>query len=157
MIATARALRPWTRTEARAAVSQAWSRIANGIDRHARQANTSFMTWLWTTALAANYLVAVFVIASILRRQKEPMAMLAWIFAIMLAPLAGWMLYWLVGSTRMLLAGAHRQPEFGRRTINQLRRRKDSRTIARFGPYGYDPVIAAELSALPSQYQCAMR
>ena len=76
------------------------------------------MAWLWTTALAANYLVAVFVIASILRRQKEPMAMLAWIFAILLAPFAGWMLYWLVGSTRI-----HRKAHRRRKRIAHLVKR----------------------------------
>ena len=76
------------------------------------------MAWLWTTALAANYLVAIFVIASILRRQKEPMAMLAWIFAILLAPFAGWMLYWLVGSTRI-----HRKAHRRRKRIAHLVKR----------------------------------
>ncbi len=61
------------------------------------------MNWnhFWQAALAVNYVIVILMLASILRRQKEPMSMLAWIFTILTVPYAGWMLYMLFGSTRI--------------------------------------------------------
>ena len=97
--------------------------LSDGVDSIAADANTPFMTltWLWTAALATNYLIGAFVIGSILRRQREPMAMLAWIFAIMLIPVGGWALYWLVGSTRIHRT-AHRRRKRIAPLISRVRR-----------------------------------
>lgn len=56
---------------------------------------------LWPAAIVANYLVAILMVGSILRRQKEPTSMLAWIFTIITVPVFGWVLYLLFGSTRI--------------------------------------------------------
>ena len=86
------------------------------------------MTWLWSAVIAANFLLAIFVIASILRRQKEPTAMLAWVFAIVLMPFAGSILYWLVGSTRI-----HRKAHRRRKRIAHLVSRVKRHTRDRAG------------------------
>ncbi len=59
------------------------------------------MAQYWGLALAVNYLIAAVVITSVLRRRKEPMAMLLWIFAILSLPVLGSLLYGLVGSNRI--------------------------------------------------------
>lgn len=59
------------------------------------------MAWFWTAALIVNYLVALFVVVSVLRRRGEPAAMLAWIFAAVTIPFLGSTLYAILGSNRI--------------------------------------------------------
>src|SRR5262245_5007214 len=55
----------------------------------------------WTWVFVLQILVAAYTISHILRRRKEPTAMLAWIFSVLLLPLVGAALYGLIGSTRV--------------------------------------------------------
>lgn len=55
----------------------------------------------WVLAIIVNYVLALFVVASVLRRRKEPMSMLAWIFAILSLPYLGMFLYGALGSNRV--------------------------------------------------------
>ena len=66
------------------------------------------MASLWAYALAVDYVLVPLVIASVLRRRKEPMAMLAWILAIVFIPYAGMIFYWLMGYNRVVRR-AHRR------------------------------------------------
>jgi cardiolipin synthase len=53
-------------------------------------------------ALTVHLILAPLVVASVLRRRTEPMAMLAWILAIILLPFVGTILYFLMGSNQVL-------------------------------------------------------
>ncbi len=77
------------------------------------------MAWLWRLGLLANYLLALVAVASVLRRRKEPAAMVAWIFALLALPVLGVLAYWLVGSDRL------------RRKVGR-RRRRVADLIARY-------------------------
>ncbi|MEE8169512.1 MAG: cardiolipin synthase [Phycisphaerae bacterium] len=55
----------------------------------------------WTTLTVLNYAAALFVIGVILRRRKEPAAMLAWILTIILLPVLGILLFVLIGESRI--------------------------------------------------------
>jgi cardiolipin synthase A/B len=57
---------------------------------------------LWAIVVIGGYVLAPFFVASVLRRRQEPMAMLAWILAIIFLPYAGMILYWLLGSNRVV-------------------------------------------------------
>lgn len=59
------------------------------------------MARFWLIALCANYLLALLLVASVLRRRKDPTAMVGWIFAILTIPVLGMLLYWLLGSNRL--------------------------------------------------------
>ena len=67
------------------------------------------MPSLTVLLLVVNYTAAVLVIGSILRRRKEPMAMLAWILAILLTPVLGMILYVLIGSNRVRRSALRRR------------------------------------------------
>lgn len=77
--------------------------------------------WLvfhWRLLLSVNYLVAAAMVVSILRRPREPAAMLAWILAVLLLPFIGIPLYWLLGENRV----QHRASRRRRRMIRRLTR-----------------------------------
>jgi cardiolipin synthase len=59
------------------------------------------MNMTWTFLLAANYVVAVLLVVSLLRRPREPVSMLAWIVALLFIPGLGILLYVLMGSSRI--------------------------------------------------------
>ena len=65
---------------------------------------------LWLV-LAANYLLALLSIVTVLRRRREPPAMVAWILALLALPGLGLLAYWLLGSGRL------------RRKVSRRRRR----------------------------------
>ncbi|MFH1747498.1 MAG: cardiolipin synthase [Planctomycetota bacterium] len=67
------------------------------------------MALVWTIALTANYVLVPFMIASVLRRRKEPMAMLAWILGIVFIPFIGMLLYWLMGSNLVVRRARRRR------------------------------------------------
>jgi cardiolipin synthase len=52
-------------------------------------------------ALVVHAVVALFVVAGVLRRRKEPMSMLAWILAIVTLPFVGAVLHGLIAATRV--------------------------------------------------------
>lgn len=54
----------------------------------------------WTLFLITEAL-AIWAIVHVLRQRKEPMAMLAWILGVLLLPVAGVSLYWLIGERRI--------------------------------------------------------
>ncbi len=58
--------------------------------------------WPWTILVAATEVAAFVAILSILRRPREPRAMLAWILALLLMPGVGLVLFLLIGERRML-------------------------------------------------------
>jgi cardiolipin synthase len=55
----------------------------------------------WSWFFVAQIVVAAYTISHILRRRKEPAAMLAWIFSVLLLPFLGSALYFMIGSTRV--------------------------------------------------------
>jgi cardiolipin synthase len=59
------------------------------------------MAQVWPWILAAYYLLALVLTARLLRSQREPTAMLAWIFALFTLPGLGLLVYWLLGSSRL--------------------------------------------------------
>ena len=71
--------------------------------------------------LSAHLLVALGVTTAILRRRKEPMAMLVWIFAVLTVPLFGVLLWLLLDSTRVRRKAGRRR----RRVAHMLARVKD--------------------------------
>jgi cardiolipin synthase len=73
------------------------------------------MGQFWLLVLAANYLLALIAVATVLRRRSEPTAMVAWIFAILTVPGLGMLLYWLLGSRRL-----HRKIGRRRRRVAHL-------------------------------------
>lgn len=82
---------------------------------------------LWPAAIVANYLVAILMVGSILRRQKEPTSMLAWIFTIITVPVFGWVLYLLFGSTR-IRRRARRRRRHVAHVVSRGKRRAEHRT-----------------------------
>lgn len=59
------------------------------------------MSRFWLIASCAYYLLALVLILRILRRRREPTAMVAWILAILTIPVLGMLAYWLFGSNRL--------------------------------------------------------
>ncbi|MFQ5807596.1 MAG: cardiolipin synthase [Phycisphaerae bacterium] len=89
-------------------------------------------------AFIAHGLLALFVIAVVLRRRKEPMSMLAWIFAIVTLPFMGSVLYGLLDSTRVRRKASRR-----RRRVAHLMARLKERTAGR--AHGRENDFALEL------------
>ncbi len=58
--------------------------------------------WAWTLLSVVNGLIVAAAIVSVLRRPREPQAMLAWILALLFLPIAGVLLYVLIGQPRLL-------------------------------------------------------
>jgi cardiolipin synthase len=79
------------------------------------------MTRYLILALAAHGLLALLVVAAVLRRRKEPMSMLAWIFAIVTLPFVGSLLWGLMDSTRVRRKAGRRR----RRVAHLLARLKE--------------------------------
>ena len=65
--------------------------------------------------LAAHLAIALWAIVAVLRGRREPMAMLAWIFAILTLPFLGSFLCWMLESTRV-----HRKASRRRRRVAHL-------------------------------------
>lgn len=59
------------------------------------------MAVFWAILLWANYALAIIVAGAVLLRRKEPVAMTAWILAILFIPFGGMLLYWMLGSGRL--------------------------------------------------------
>lgn len=79
------------------------------------------MPQLLQAALFANYVVAVWLVFSVLRRRGEPGAMLAWIFALLTLPVLGVLLYIVFGETRVFRK-ASRMRRRRIELINRVRR-----------------------------------
>lgn len=84
------------------------------------------MAWAWLVAVAVNYAAVALVIVHILRRQKEPESMLAWIYAIILLPYVGWVAYLLVGETRLRRRARRRRKRMAH-LISRLRPQAERR------------------------------
>ncbi len=80
------------------------------------------MSLVWTIAIWVNYTLAALVIIGVLLHRREPVAMIAWILAILLMPLAGMLLYWLLGSGR-LMRKVHRRRKRVAHLLDRLRAR----------------------------------
>lgn len=102
------------------------------------------MTLLWTIAFWVNYTLAALVIVGVLLRRKEPVAMTAWILAILLMPVAGIILYWLLGSGR-LTRKVHRRRKRVAHLLDRLRARSAEhvRPIDQVGEHGLPPAFVA--------------
>lgn len=108
---------------------------------------------LWSWFVAAEIVLVTITVVSILRRRKEPMAMLAWIFATLLLPIIGPTLYFLIGSTRV-----RRKASKQRRRIVHLidsidreaRRRSLERAPTRDRPDRPEPLLPPDLSTVES-------
>ncbi len=59
------------------------------------------MGHFWLAFWCVHYLLAVVFVGSVLRRRREPTAMVAWVFAILTVPVLGMVTYWLFGSNRL--------------------------------------------------------
>jgi len=79
------------------------------VDRAQLTANTGLMARYLIWALVAHLAATLFVITTILRRRKEPMAMLAWIFAVTTLPFVGVILYALFSETRVRRKASRRR------------------------------------------------
>lgn len=55
---------------------------------------------LWGWLLIAHYGLALIAIGSLLRQRKDPVAMLAWVFAVLAVPIFGVWIYWTIGANR---------------------------------------------------------
>ncbi len=89
---------------------------------------------LLTLLIVANFAVAALAGVSVLRQRKEPMAMLAWLFAIVTLPFLGVAAYMLFGGSRV-----HRKARRRRRRLAQL--------IARFGEWAEQGLAAPQRQA----------
>ena len=67
------------------------------------------MHWLWTTLSVVNYGLVGLAVISVLRRPREPRAMLAWVLALVLLPGVGLILYVMFGEPRMALTRYRRE------------------------------------------------
>lgn len=91
---------------------------------------------LW--ALVAHAVLALLSIATVLRRRKEPMSMLTWIFAIVTLPFVGSALYGLMDATRVRRKASRR-----RHRVAHLLARLNDRAASRAG--GREDVLATNL------------
>lgn len=89
--------------------------------------------------LLVHGLLAIVAIVSILRRRKDPMAMLAWIFAVVVVPLLGSVLYFLMGEDRV-----RRRAVRKRRRVAHLLTRLSDRAARRS-----EPVLGQHDTVLP--------
>lgn len=83
---------------------------------------------LWLLALIAHGVLALIAVVSVLRGRKEPMAMLAWVLAVVEVPFVGTALYYLLGANpvqrrfrRRRRRIAHRVANFNRRAAARAR------------------------------------
>ncbi|MCK4340503.1 MAG: cardiolipin synthase [Phycisphaerae bacterium] len=59
------------------------------------------MMRFWLPVLGANYVLALLFVTRVLRRRKDPVTMVAWIFAILTIPVLGMLAYWVLASNRL--------------------------------------------------------
>lgn len=84
-------------------------------------ASSSGWSWVLPLLSVAGFLASTATVLDILRRRREPMNMLAWILAVLLLPLLGPMIYWLLG-----------EPRKSRRTRRRRGRRRRARSLGGF-------------------------
>lgn len=82
------------------------------------------MTQLWLLAVWIHYGLVVISVATVLRRRREPTAMIAWILAIVFLPVVGMLAYWLLASNRL-----RRKARRRRRRVAHLLRRLREQTV----------------------------
>lgn len=86
--------------------------------------------WLYVQAiLLAGLILSALAVVSILRRRKEPLAMLAWLFAVVFLPVIGVLLYWLFSSNRIRRKASRRRRR-ATALVSQLNRALESRLQA---------------------------
>ncbi|TWT44913.1 Major cardiolipin synthase ClsA [Phycisphaerae bacterium RAS1] len=98
------------------------------------------MSYVWTTALTINYLAALGVVVSVLRRRKEPGSMVAWVFAAMLFPFLGPLAYWLFSADRVVWSARRRRRRVAR-IVHLIRERVERHT----GVHRSDDALPADL------------
>ena len=105
-------------------------------------ADTSAMISFWAIAIIVDCVLVPIVIASVLRRRSEPMAMLAWILFIILMPYLGMMLYWLMGSNQVV-----RRTRRRRRRVSHLISKLEfwAKQHVKDGENGYAPELPEDL------------
>ncbi|MGD8453430.1 MAG: cardiolipin synthase [Phycisphaerae bacterium] len=99
----------------------------------------------WVVVLGIDVLLIPFVIASVLRQRKEPMAMLAWILGVLALPYVGMALYWLMGSNRVV-----RRTRRRRRRIAHLIAQLENwtRSYVAAGGQDHTPELPEDLRAI---------
>jgi len=103
-------------------------------------------SWVWTSLLIGEWVTIIVVITMILRRPREPRAMLAWILTMLLLPVLGLCLFIVLGEPRKK---RHRKRR--RRRRNMLRASLAIRTRS------FDPRLAAARTAVEPSLQQLMR
>lgn len=106
------------------------------VDTSQSTANTDLMVQYLIWALVAHGVLALLAVTAVLRGRKEPMSMLAWIFAIVTLPFVGSILCWLMESTHIRRkAGrrrhrvAHLMSILNRRTADRMQETHGSRAV----------------------------
>jgi cardiolipin synthase len=94
------------------------------------------MAWYLIWAFVAHLGLALFATATVLRRRKEPMAMLAWIFAIVTLPFVGSLLHALFSETRVRRKASRR-----RRRVAHIVARLSERAVVHTGGLGDGPAV----------------
>jgi len=92
-----------------------------------------YATSIWSILSALNYIVVLIVIESIIRNRRDPRSMIAWIFALLLLPFLGLVLYLLLGQAPIQRKVRRRkkrrdmiEPEL-KRQVAELHRAYDAR------------------------------
>lgn len=102
------------------------------------------MSGFWAVFITIGYLLTPLAIASVLRRRKEPMAMLAWILMILLAPYIGMFLYWLMGSNRVV----HRTRRRRKRIAHLISRLENSPHARAVTPHEVEAELPPDLRGI---------
>ncbi|MEP0841537.1 MAG: cardiolipin synthase [Phycisphaerae bacterium] len=100
------------------------------------------MDFLIGGVLVVNYLLAVPAVVAILRAPREPRAMLAWTLALLLLPVVGVVVFFLIGEPRL------------RRTRRRRRRRRQQ--LARSLSLKLEAVHAAHKARIPEQLEAGV-
>lgn len=85
-----------------------------------------FSPLTWTIVTTVHELLVVFAVVTVLRRPREPRAMLSWILALIFLPVLGLLLYVLIGEPRLHRTRRRRRKR-RLRMIHAMRERADSR------------------------------
>lgn len=114
-------------------------------DTRRPRADTPAMFNVWYLIIAAELIIVPTTIISILRSRKEPMSMLAWIFAVLLLPFLGPLLFVLMGSDRVRRKAGKRRRRVVH-LIESIDREAVSRARARPADAPDDPLLPPDLA-----------
>lgn len=99
-------------------------------------------TLIWTILTAIHELLVVWAVVTVLRRPREPRAMLSWILALIFLPIVGLSLYLLIGEPRLRRTRRRRRKR-RLRYIQSFSRRADLRTNRFHRTHADDPAISS--------------